>query len=311
MVGYDDNNNALTLGDDDALSVGDYDLEYDSTADEFQVNHPNGEVSSIPRSTSGSLVPQGLAESVSAGEALADDGNTYSSIQTAVDNATGLVFVGPGTFNETVNVGTNGLTIEGVGYGSHIDGGGGRAIDVGASNVTIRNLSISNTSSGVQDDGPTALWGAGAYLTVDTVVVRESDDIGILCGENNTVVKNCVIEQSDGEGIYPNVDTKSKFILVGNIIQGTAEGAGIKLNSDDCTVSGNIVKNAGSNGIESVVNDNVIGGNRVTNSGNYGIAVSGTDSIVYNNRVSDSTNANISDNGTGTVLDGNLTGASN
>jgi len=40
-------------------------------------------------------------QALSNGEVLADDGTLYSSIQTAENNASDYVFVGPGTFNES------------------------------------------------------------------------------------------------------------------------------------------------------------------------------------------------------------------
>jgi len=142
MVGYDDNNNALTLGDDDVLTVGDYEISYDSTANEWQAEYtPSGDVASVPKNQSGSLFPTDFADAL-AGQALADDGNLYSSVQTAVDNATGWVFVGPGTFNENVTISTQGLTLEGCGYDTLIDGGTiGSAITLSAADITVKNSS--------------------------------------------------------------------------------------------------------------------------------------------------------------------------
>lgn len=308
MVGYDDTNNALTLGDDDSIAIGDYSLRYSSANDRFEVEHPNGEISDVPRSTSDSLVPQGLAESVSAGEALADDGNTYTSVQTAVNNASGWVFVGPGTFSESVNITTSGLTLEGSGYGTLIDGGTTNdAIRVNATDVTVRDVSVQTTAGtgnayrGVDVEG-------SDDATIERVVVRDSDDSGLETGGNDTTIRNCTVLSADQDGIVtPGV----RCVVSNNNIDGTSRH-GILATTDDSVYANNVITNVGDVGIAFPNNDNIIIGNRIINSADDGITNgSGIDNIIANNRISDSTNQDIDDNGTGTVLDGNLTGPSN
>jgi hypothetical protein len=310
MVGYDDDNNALTLGDDDSIAVGDYSLRYSSANDRFEVEHPNGEISDVPRSTSGSLVPQGLAESVAAGEALADDGNTYSSVQDAVNAASGFVFVGPGTFNESVTISTEGLTLEGSGHDTLIDGGTtGNAVDIQASDVTVRSLSVQTTAgAGNNFSGVTTTNATPNNVTVEFVTVRDSDRSGIFVqsGADNTV-RGCTVNSTDTAGI-----TNGERSIVTDCTIKNTGSAGIETFRDDAIVSNNIIDGASGRGIRcGATNDLLIGGNRVINSGDNGIRIAGADCIVYNNRVSDSTNTDISDAGTGTVLDGNLTGLSN
>lgn len=316
MVEYNSDDSALTLGDDDSIAVGDYRIKYSSANDRFEVEHPNGEISDVPRSTSGSLVPQGLAESVAAGEALADDGNTYSSVQEAVNAASGWVFVGPGTFNESVTISTQGLTLEGSGYDTLIDGGTtGNAIRVEASNLTIKNLSVSTASGG--GNSFDAIGGGSVNsvgdVTIDNVTVRESDNFGINLRSGGSVpfedciIRNCAINNTDSVGIRATIR-----MIISNCLIDNPGATGITSGSDDWIVANTVIKSPGGNGgISGIGNDNIVIGNRVINSSDDGISSAGTEFIVANNRVSDSSASDLNDGGTGTVLDGNLTGPSN
>lgn len=304
MVGYDDNANALTLGDDDSLKVGDYELKYSSADDDFRIVHPNGEESNVPRSTSGSLVPQGLADVVGNGEVLADDGNIYTSVQTAVDNASGWVFVGPGTFSETVSVTTAGLTIEGSGYDTLIDATTTTAVSSsGTTDVTFRNFSIS--SQNVDGNFARAL-DLGSGGTANEIIVRDSENEGIDPGSDCTVI-NCRVENTGSDAIR----VTGTGNIISNCIVVNAGADSIDIKDDDNIVSGNIVNDGGGSGIllDSNADDCVVGGNRIISTSSTGVIMRGNNNILYNNRISDS--GGISDTGTGNVEDGNLTGASN
>lgn len=281
------------------------DRAIDSTGDPYPQN-------SVPRSTSGSLVPQGLAESVSAGEALADDGNTYTSVQTAVDNATGWVFIGPGTFNENVTVSTGGLTIEGSGKDTLIDGGtSGDAINLDGTSpdVTIRNLSVQTTAGGgTSSDGITVISGS-SDCHIENVHVRQSDRFGIDSGADRLVVTNCRIESTDDNGV--NSGSGNVHAVVTNNFFADNDYS-VMMASDDSVVSNNYSETSRF-GIVVNGNDCLIGGNRIngTTAGDC-VTDNGTDNIIYNNRLSDATAANLDiSNNTGGVTDANLTGASN
>lgn len=286
-----------------------YDFEYPET--ERVAIDATGEAypkNSVPRSTTDSLVPQGLAESVSAGEALADDGNTYTSVQNAVNAASGWVFVGPGTFNETVAITTAGLTIEGSGYDTLIDGGTSNdAINTGAANITIRNLSVQTTAGGGSGfDGIRAATGSDS-LTIENVNVRSSDAGGILLANGNDhTVRNCQLTNIDARGIF--VNGVSRTVISGNTVSGTST-ADIEVTGDDNIITNNITQGGGNNSIYINANDNIIIGNRVINPFNAAVYLnSGNDNIVANNRLS---GGGITDLATGTLLDGNNTNAAN
>jgi hypothetical protein len=285
-----------------------YTFEYPETPD--TIIDVNGDIypqNSVPRSTSGSLVPQGLAESVSAGEALADDGNTYSSVQTAVDNASGWVFVGPGTFNESVTISTAGLTLEGCGYDTLIDGGASNATTVNAANVTIRNMSLQTTGGGGNSVFCVAADTNADSTIVEGVKILDSDQRGVsLTTGTDHIVRNCVSVDTDDEAFRVG----ERSMIIGCVIQGTSSNNGIAAGSDSI-IANNVVSNTANNAIDLFDDDDmVIIGNRTISPGGSGIQIGGTstDNIVANNRCS---GGGISDSGTGTVLDDNLTGPSN
>lgn len=309
MVGYDSQNNALTLGDDDSLKVGEYELQYDSTSDEFQAEYePTGDTKSIPRSTSGSLVPQGFADVVSQGEVLADNGEIYTSVQTAVNNSSGFVFVGPGTFNESVTIDTAGLTLVGAGVDTEISPTTGTAITVGASNTTIKNISCRS-----EDDYAVYTTYSGTTIKNITASTDVTDGIDGIYAKDTTIVSNCTILESGDNGIYFNDHQSS--IAHSNNIENANRGIYME-RGGGYIASANVITNPRFAGIafNTSGSDNVAIGNRVHTSDDVGIIVNGAgnyDNIVANNRVSDSTNADIDDSGSGTVLDDNLTGPSN
>jgi hypothetical protein len=313
-TGYDETNNALTLDDDDSLKVGDYELQYDSTADQFEVVDPDGNTNHVPRSTSGSLVPQGLAESVSAGEALADDGNTYSSIQTAVDNASGWVFVGAGTFTEHVVITTNGMMIEGCGYDTLIDNGSNEnAMTVDAANVTVKNLSVRTDPNVGSAYRGIEVSGNGDSTTIDSVVVRDADAEGVTFSAGSDHIVRNVTVQSTGSSSGINMeDAPTNVIVSGCTLQSGIAGNGVDtgLNGDQI-VANCTMDSVGTHGINNNAVDSIMIGNRIDNSGNYGIDAGGStlDQIVANNRISDSGSADIDDGPA--VDDDNLTGTAN
>jgi hypothetical protein len=281
-------------------------IAIDSTGDIFPKN-------AIPRSTSGSLVPEGFADVLSNGEVLADNGEIYTSVQTAVDNSTGFVFVGPGTFNENVTISTEGLTLEGVGDNSTIEGTEGSTLTVNADNATIRNLSVNIIASSTSF--PNCILYNGLRGVVDSVgfgatVSNDSATFGVSgkSGGVGLIVKNCLIDSPElNIAIAPDDES----IVTNNIILNGGVGIGLR---SDGVVANNIISNMSKQGVISGTSsrtDNIVIGNRIIDCSDAGIRTFGADTIIANNRVSGSGSGDIDDQGTGTVLDGNLTGASN
>jgi hypothetical protein len=256
-----------------------------------------------------------LTTALNDGEVLADDGFVYSTIQAAQDAASSFIFIGPGTFNESVTISTVGLTLEGSGYDTLIDGGTtADAFLINSSNVTIRNLSVQTTQGGGNNFEGVRGGAGGDSITVDGVTVRASDNFGIrFSSGSNHIVTECTVKNFDDRGI---VIDAGDSIVKGCVVDGsnsTASADGIAITFDNFIIANNIVRNAPDFGIvpQAGADDGVVIGNRVISSGTDGIENRGTDNIIANNRVSDSGTNDIEDNGAGTVLDGNLTGASN
>lgn len=300
---YNYGNDGSSMPPTDGL-VAHYDFEQpedpNTAVDTSTITH-------VPKNSSGSLFPTDLGD-VLQGKALADDGNIYDSVQTAVDNASGYVFIGPGTFNESVTIDTSGLMMEGCGRDTLIDpGSGSDAITVSsATDVTVQNLSA-RTDSG-QGSGYNAFTADSNSnkLTVRNVTVRQSDGTAITCGGSDTMVSNCTIENGDDGAIHIDGDR-------GILTNCNADGVGGRnlQTSHDSICANNVVLNSGSRSINEGNNDAITIGNRVHNSNDDGIYVNvSNDVIIANNRVSDSsgTDINIKD---AAVDDDNLGGAAN
>lgn len=313
MVGYDDTNDALTLGDDDVLEVGDYEIKYNSTSGDWEaVYTPTGDVANVPTSQSGSLFPTDFADAM-AGKALSDDGNVYDSVQDAENAANNWVFVGPGTFSEYVGVDTQGLTLTGCGYNTHIDGGSTQAIEISASDVTISNLSVSTTAGGQNSvDGVKTTSGAGR-TTIRGVTVRNTDRHGFNIGQGtgNSVV-DCRVESADNNGVRIS---NSRATVRGCHIRNVGTHGIYGGRPEDAMIVNNAILSPGSRGIylNNSGGDCIVGGNRIQGAGSTGILLNDgiPDCIVFNNRISDSGTSDINDSGSGTVIDANITGASN
>ena len=87
-----------------------------------------------------------------------DQDTNFSSIQNAVDNATegDVIVVRSGNYDESVTVDTKDLTLEGAGNSASgtileaSSSGSGNGITVNASNLTVRNLRITDYSNGIR-----------------------------------------------------------------------------------------------------------------------------------------------------------------
>jgi parallel beta-helix repeat protein len=260
-------------------------------------------ITHVPKNNSGSLFPTDLGD-VLQGKALADDGNIYDSVQTAVDNATGYVFIGPGTFNESVTVSTNGITLEGTGEDTLIDGSGvGTAIDCqNQSDISIRHITVTTDT------------GDGIYLGKSSLCknskVLEAPDVGIRTSAD------CIISSStiESTGTYCiNVGGSRTSIESCTIPSSNSAFAAIFFSSDDSIISDCTIINAGIGIQNGSSNGNILLGNRIHNCSDRGIYVNGSNNIIIaNNRVSDSTNSDIDiATSSGILTEGNKTGPAN
>lgn len=255
-----------------------------------------------------------LTSALNDGEVLADDGFVYSTVQAAQDAASSWIFIGPGTFNEAVTIDTAGLTVQGSGYDTLIDGGTiGTAVTVSENDVTIKNLSVRTTGgSGNGFDGFEQTDQVGnSYINCRVV---DSDLFGIFItgsgsGSDNKVI-SCTVESSDASGVRAESvrTTVYNCTFEGGI---GADGCIFDGNADDSILSNCVMNSVGSDGHRVKTGDCIAISNRIISSLDAGIAIQGSDDIIANNRVSDSGGSDISNTSGGGLLDGNNTGASN
>jgi len=278
-----------------------------------------------------SNVPSTFPTALSDGQALADDGTLYNSVQTAENNATDYIFIAPGTFNESVKVTTNGLKIMGSGEGTLIDSSTASAvgITVEASNVTVSNLSVT-----AGDDGINYVLGSdNARVENVTIVDTANTGSGIVLNDDNNIVYNCKVKSADQSGIVTN---GNRTVVGGCVVLNNVSSQGIRLNSvknistgciingvgfqgilgsfgeGENVINGCYIENTGDAGVSSPGDDSIISDNRINNSGAEGILVEGADSLIANNRVSGSTNSNIDTSGaTNATTDANVTVSDN
>lgn len=152
---------------------------------------------------------------LSAGEVLADDGNSYDTIQAAEDAADSFIWIGPGTFNEAVTVDTAGLTIVGSGRGTVIDGGAtGTALTITANNVEVARLAVQTTAGqGNNFDGIDA---SGNRTRIHDAVVIDSDRDGIRISGTDQLVHHCLIESADNQAVNDSGATTP--VVDGNLV---------------------------------------------------------------------------------------------
>jgi len=254
-----------------------------------------------------------LANSLKERKPLADTGELYDSVQEAENAASAFVFVPPGTFNESVTIDTEGLTLLGSGDATLIDGGalsgGDIVVSIDASNVTVDSVQVTGSGG---NGRAINISSAVTNITAKNVTVsgNTNDGIALNDGSGHRAI-NCRVGAVADAGIF----VKERSVISGCIVDG-AGGSGIATfgtgdDNDDVVIANNIIKNTGTDSIKLNGDDTIVIGNRVINSNSSGISFNGADCIIANNRVSDSTNSDIADFGTGTTLDGNLTGASN
>jgi parallel beta-helix repeat protein len=307
-------NDKVELGKGKKVKLGSnsaYEVWHNPVTDQLEIiDTSNNSRAFVDKEDRGQIGGNGtFIKALKNGEPMADTGKTYSTVQGAVDAASSWVFVPPGTYNESVTVETEGLTLRGAGYNTHIDGGTiGTALDIKGSDVNVSNLSVKTNSGG--GNNYAGISSSGERTVVEGCWVRDSDGSGIVFGGDYSRIVNCKVEGADDTGLYPNGEHNiAKGCIVNNI-----DASGIKSYANDTIVVNNIIFNAGNRGIRmGASSDNVVGGNRIHNSTDDGIRTGGNsaDNILFNNRVSDSGGTDIESGGTGDVTDGNLTGAAN
>lgn len=130
-----------------------------------------------------SVTGDGLpAHAIEHGKAWADNGQLYDTVQSAVDNASDTVLVGPGIFAENVDISTT-ITLTGSGVGTVIDGGtSDAAISItSGTDITVKSLAAKTTAGqGNGHDGIIITADGGA--TIHDVWILAADRRAITLG---------------------------------------------------------------------------------------------------------------------------------
>lgn len=218
-------------------------------------------------------------------EITLNGGSDFSSIQAAIDNAVDgdVVTIGPGTFNETVDVNVQNLTVVGSGRGTLIDGQsqGSPAVTVSATGVTVKNLAART------DTGQTG--------NVNTIEV----DPGSVTDDSNIQLINLWVLQSDNRGIL--LRRANDAILEGITVEDSGTGAVRLSNADRGKIRGLNVLSSNSRGL-TVIDDCSrwqLLGVGVQGVGSKGIVISGTECLLIGSHVIDSGSNALEVNGTG------------
>jgi hypothetical protein len=227
-------------------------LEYDETASEWvargPVNLDGNDLSNVGTVSASAVNTDNLSlssvtgagiisQAIQHGKVWADNGEMYESVQNAVDNASAYVFVGVGTFNESVSISTNGLSVVGCGNPATVINGGttGPGIDITASDVDIRTLQAA-TASGGGSSNPA---------------------INVASGANRVHIEQVRVVDSDADGIF--YDGSFGHITESSFSTGGTDGNPLVLGSNS---SNNIADtNANTGGIVDNGTSNVIGDN--------------------------------------------------
>lgn len=163
----------------------------------------------------------------------------------------GRVELREGTFTiaDSITFPADSITLEGQGRGTLIDGDGlatgVHAIVVsGRDHCAIKNLAIQTEDGGGKTSHCIYLDAAGDYLTIDGVVIIDSDSDAINLYDivDQLTIRNCVIEGADDGGIAVYAPTNST--ITNNIIQLTG-GRGISAyySATGVTITNNIITN--------------------------------------------------------------------
>lgn len=303
MTGINQGRPEVAIGEPIRLgSNNEFEIEQHPVSDRLIIRDTvNGKVAYVRKERGGQIGGDGvLVKALKEGKPVADDGRAHDTIQQAERAASGWVFVPPGTFNESVTIDTEGLTLRGSGYNTLIDSGDSISISIVSDNVVCKNVRTLSTSSvaGIKVNGRNNTI-QSVRATANDYAIRAS-----FSGVSKNIYNNVSVTDARG-GMILNVGEQN-IVSNCNINQ---VNVGVRGGKNDLIIN-NIIYNTTADSIR--VDENcVVGGNRLINAGDNGIQIYKRNNLIFNNRVSDSTNADINDFGTGTILDGNLTGASN
>jgi parallel beta-helix repeat protein len=224
-----ENNGIVDIGDDDAGSLinsGNFGIKLTESA--ASVNGATG----IEGQLQSLLTENTVSEVNINGEiGTSSDGPNFDNLQGAVNAATRLTLVEPGTYNESITVNQPGLTVSGL-RDPVIDASDEeRGFGVKADGVTIRGLTIANAGEGV-----TSGEVEGIFVGNRNGFTNMDDEITI----DDVVITNVDGTSSSTEGIHvkhynegdPIDGVNINNVSIDGVNSGGAGGNGIKLQAD-------------------------------------------------------------------------------
>ncbi len=188
----------------------------------------------------------------------------------------------------------------------------GEVIAINSTNITVKNLNLSNTDVGVQfinvhnstiadntissnlDDGIYIRSSSDNTITNNTINNSEDNGISLYFSSSNTITNNKISNsRADGVYIYSSI---GNTVANNTITDNKDDGVAISSSSSN-TIVGNTITNSQDNGvyIGSSSSSNIITNNTISNNGNRGVAIeSSSRNTVANNTITGSQNNGIS-----------------
>ena len=156
------------------------------------------------------------AGSASAATLEAGEGQTYTTIQSAIDAAKDgdTVLVHEGTYAENVRIKTGKISIIGEDKENTIIDGGqkssGLRIDE-VNNIVISGFTVQNSGGGGQEDAGVTIYKGNDNTISNMILKNNSVGISIFQGSNNNMVSGSFIESSSRYGIYIYASNDNKI----------------------------------------------------------------------------------------------------
>lgn len=228
-------------------------------------------------------------------------GASYNTITAAVAAASSgdTIKVCAGTYPETVNVSTSGLTFSGAKAGDDPVGAlpkqknesivastsGGFILSSSANDTTINGFAIVDAgTTGSNDDGVEAFAGSSGLTLKDCVIKGNNNGINLQNpdGSMPALIQNNAFIQNDQGGNYQNNPQTGTGVFISN---GPADNTSIRGNgfSDDSQTAINFAGDSSnpSTGL-------VVSGNKSTNDSTFVVATNSTNALIENNVITTS-----------------------
>lgn len=186
------------------------------------------------------------AVSVSAATLEVGQGQTYTTIQTAIDaSKTGdTIHVNEGLYNENPLIKTNGISIIGKNRENTIIEGkktsSGIRIDE-VNNVVVSGLTVKNSGGGGADAAGITIYKGNGNTVSNMILTGNSVGISIYQGSTNNIISGNNVESNAGNGIYLYASNENK--IFNNNIKKNKMGIYAYSSKTNTIYSNNLIEN--------------------------------------------------------------------